>query len=80
MDSPLQLKEALLRGLSAGRVQSVATRLVVQREREIRAFMPEEYWDVAVDLLAGEHEFSAEVFKHNGDPFKPTNGAASRSV
>ena len=36
------------RGLSAGRVQSVATRLVVDRENEIRAFKPEEYWQIDV--------------------------------
>lgn len=38
------------RGLSAGRVQSVATRIVVDREREIRAFIPEEYWSIDVEL------------------------------
>jgi len=45
MLSPLLWKK-VARGLSAGRVQSVATRLVVEREREIKAFVPEEYWDV----------------------------------
>jgi DNA topoisomerase-1 len=44
--SPLLWKK-VARGLSAGRVQSVATKLIVDREREIRAFMPEEYWAVA---------------------------------
>jgi DNA topoisomerase-1 len=43
--SPLLWKK-VARGLSAGRVQSVATRLVVDREREIRAFVPDEYWEV----------------------------------
>jgi len=43
--SPLLWKK-VARGLSAGRVQSVAVRLVVEREREIRAFLPEEYWDI----------------------------------
>jgi DNA topoisomerase-1 len=38
------------RGLSAGRVQSVAVRMIVEREREIRAFKPQEYWDIAVDV------------------------------
>lgn len=42
------------RGLSAGRVQSVAVRLIVDREREIRAFVPEEYWEVYVDLCQQE--------------------------
>lgn len=47
--SPLLWKK-VRRGLSAGRVQSVAVRLVVEREREIEAFDPEEYWSVEVDL------------------------------
>ena len=47
--SPLLWKK-IRRGLSAGRVQSVATRLVVEREEEIRAFQPKEYWTVEADL------------------------------
>ena len=47
--SPLLWKK-IRRGLSAGRVQSVATRLVVERENEIRAFTPQEYWSIDVDL------------------------------
>lgn len=49
MVSPL-LWAKIARGLSAGRVQSVAVKLVVEREREIRAFIPEEYWEVHADL------------------------------
>ena len=47
--SPLLWKK-IRRGLSAGRVQSVATRLVVEREEEIRAFVPQEYWTLEADL------------------------------
>jgi len=47
--SPLLWKK-IRRGLSAGRVQSVATRLVVEREEEIRAFRPQEYWTLEADL------------------------------
>ena len=47
--SPLLWKK-VRRGLSAGRVQSVATRLVVDRENEIRAFVPKEYWSLDVTL------------------------------
>ena len=47
--SPLLWKK-IRRGLSAGRVQSVATRLVVEREEEIRAFVPKEYWSITADL------------------------------
>ncbi len=48
--SPL-LWTKVKKGLSAGRVQSVATRLVVMREEDIEAFIPEEYWDVAVKMM-----------------------------
>ena len=51
--SPLLWKK-IRRGLSAGRVQSVATRLVVDRENEIRAFQPKEYWSLDVDLSLTE--------------------------
>ena len=58
--SPLLWKK-VRRGLSAGRVQSVATRLVVDREEEIRAFLPEEYWTIDVELqrLDGPGKFTA---------------------
>ena len=49
MVSPL-LWAKVARGLSAGRVQSVAVRLIVEREREIRAFVPEEYWEIHAAL------------------------------
>ena len=50
-------------GLSAGRVQSVATRIIVEREEEIRAFVPEEYWHITALLKNGEGEtFSARYF------------------
>ena len=49
--SPLLWKK-IRRGLSAGRVQSVATRMVVMREEEIEAFIPEEYWEISAKLLA----------------------------
>ena len=54
--------EEIARGLSAGRVQSVAVRLVVERERDIKAFVPEEYWELHADLLAkGETALQMEV-------------------
>ena len=56
--SPLLWKK-IRRGLSAGRVQSVATRMVVDREKEIRAFVPEEYWLLDAVLRSGEGEFTA---------------------
>ncbi len=61
--SPLLWKK-VRRGLSAGRVQSVATRLVVDRENEIRAFIPKEYWslDVTLDRIAKPGSFVAHYF------------------
>src|SRR6202007_2414590 len=50
--SPL-LRKKVARGLSAGRVQSVAVRLIVEREREIQKFKPEEYWKISA-ILAPE--------------------------
>ena len=73
MLSPL-LWAKLARGLSAGRVQSVAVRLIAEREREIRAFIPEEYWEVHADTLTKAKEaLRLEVAKHNGENFRPTS-------
>jgi len=69
--SPLLWKK-VARGLSAGRVQSVAVRLIVEREREIRAFVPEEYWTLYAHLEA-EPPFPAQVVKQGGKPFKPNS-------
>ncbi len=49
-------------GLSAGRVQSVVTRMVVDREREIRAFVPQEYWSIDVTLNQADKDFVAHFF------------------
>ncbi|MBI2024175.1 type I DNA topoisomerase [Candidatus Giovannonibacteria bacterium] len=66
--SPFLWKK-LYRGLSAGRVQSVAVRLIVEREREIQNFKPEEYWTVSAILkkIKGEEEFEAVLAKKNGE-------------
>ena len=53
-------------GLSAGRVQSVVTRLIVDREREIKAFQPQEYWSIEVTLTSGRKSFLAS-FYGNGE-------------
>ncbi|AJJ63665.1 DNA topoisomerase I [Yersinia aldovae] len=73
MVSPLLWKK-IARGLSAGRVQSVAVRLVVDRERDIKAFVPEEYWELHADLLAkGDVPIQMEVTHAHNKPFKPVN-------
>ncbi|QEL10932.1 type I DNA topoisomerase [Kushneria phosphatilytica] len=73
MLSPL-LWNKVARGLSAGRVQSVAVRLIVEREREIRAFVPREYWDVHADLTASDGSpVRFEVARHQGENFQPAS-------
>ena len=73
MVSPL-LWAKVARGLSAGRVQSVAVKLLVEREREIHAFIPEEYWEIHADLSDNvEHEVRFKVRKQLGEKFRPTN-------
>ena len=71
--SPILWKK-IHRGLSAGRVQSVALRLVVEREREIQAFKPEEYWSIALDLEGKiPPEFEAKLFKINDEKVVVSN-------
>ncbi|OON41208.1 DNA topoisomerase I [Izhakiella australiensis] len=73
MVSPLLWKK-IARGLSAGRVQSVAVRLVVEREREIKAFVPEEYWELAADLTTPAGSDLPMDVTHQGDKaFRPVN-------
>jgi DNA topoisomerase-1 len=67
--SPL-LWDKVRRGLSAGRVQTVALRVIVEREREIRAFVKKEYWTIDADLTASvkkRPDFTARLFKQNDE-------------
>jgi DNA topoisomerase-1 len=73
MLSPL-LWAKIARGLSAGRVQSVATRLVAEREREIYEFKPEEFWELHAQLEASV-PIRLPVTRHRGEAFKPTSKA-----
>lgn len=79
------------RGLSAGRVQSVAVRLVCEREEEIKAFKPEEYWSVeatcvkAEDSLAGSEEdkrlrFNSRIWKWKGERAEPKTEAEAHAI
>ncbi len=62
------------RGLSAGRVQTVALRLIVEREVQIREFVPQEYWSIHAMLDAGEPPlFEAKLFKHKGEDVEVSN-------
>ncbi|WP_144391298.1 type I DNA topoisomerase [Pleionea sediminis] len=72
MVSPLLWKK-ITRGLSAGRVQSVAVKLIVEREREIRAFIPEEYWEVQADVKAKKDILRMQVATKDGKKFRPTS-------
>ena len=73
--SPLLWRKIRM-GLSAGRVQSAALKLIVDREREIRAFVPEEFWKIAVQLAkkAGDtREFTARLTEKGGEKYIPGN-------
>jgi DNA topoisomerase-1 len=70
-------------GLSAGRVQSVAVRLIVDREREIRAFVPKEYWTIAArfaTLRDRETEFAADLVTYRGEKLEIANQAQADAV
>jgi DNA topoisomerase-1 len=78
--SPL-LWRKVRRGLSAGRVQSVALRLVVEREREIEAFKPEEYWSITATLQGKEPPpFDARLFQINGQKAEIKNESEAKGI
>ena len=74
--SPL-LWKTVKKGLSAGRVQTVALRLIVEREREIRAFRPQEYWSIVAQMEKGGQRFSAKL--HAIDDKKVEIGNAAQA-
>lgn len=69
------VSQKIRRGLSAGRVQSVALRLIVDREKEIRAFTPEEYWSITAKLNppSSKKQFTAAFYGKNGKKLKLSN-------
>src|SRR3984885_13777619 len=78
--SPI-LWDKVRRGLSAGRVQTVALRLIVERELEIRAFVPVEYWTIHALLGASNPPpFEAKLFKYKGEDLEVSNEAAAQKV
>ncbi len=69
------------RGLSAGRVQSVAVRIIDDREKEIEAFIPEEYWNVDATLSADGKSFTARLATDaNGKKLLPVNEAEAKAI
>ena len=75
------LWKTMYSGLSAGRVQSVALRLVVERDAEIEAFIPEEYWNIVAVLSTQQQEvFKAKLFNKNGKSIKIGNAEESASL
>ncbi|MBQ9010117.1 MAG: type I DNA topoisomerase [Clostridia bacterium] len=77
--SPL-LWMKIKKGLSAGRVQSVTTRLVVDREEEIDAFVPEEYWSADTTMEIGTHLLTSKLISIDGEKVKITNADEADAV
>ena len=72
MVSPLLWKK-VARGLSAGRVQSVAVKLLVEREREIKAFQPEEFWEIVADTQANGKKLPLDLTNYLGKKWQAKN-------
>lgn len=77
--SPLLWKK-VKNGLSAGRVQSVALRLICEREAEVESFIPEEFWTLEADFKKGRYAFSGELVSFRGDRAEPANEAEVKAI
>jgi len=77
--SPLLWKK-VKNGLSAGRVQSVALRLICEREKEVESFIPEEYWTLDGDFKRGKNEFTAQLVQFRGEKPELPNEAAVQAI
>lgn len=69
-----KLLQKKIKSKSAGRVQSVALRLIVEKEREIEAFVPQEYWKIKAEFEKDEIEFTGELAKYNNVKLEIKNG------
>ena len=76
------ISQKIRRGLSAGRVQSVALRIIVDRENEIRKFVPEEYWSIDAKFTpkGSRKSFSASLYGYNGEKLRITNGEQAQNI
>ena len=74
------LWEKIKGGLSAGRVQSVAVKLVVDRHREIESFIPQEYWNIDATLGAGSKKFKARYYGTAGEKITVDNEAQAMEI
>ncbi|MET4559196.1 type I DNA topoisomerase [Lysinibacillus parviboronicapiens] len=77
--SPILWKK-VKKGLSAGRVQSVALRMIIDRENEIKNFQPEEYWTIEGSFEKGKKTFDALYYGNGKDKIKLTNEAQVKSI
>ncbi|MER1984747.1 MAG: type I DNA topoisomerase [Solibacillus sp.] len=77
--SPILWKK-VKKGLSAGRVQSVALRLIIDRETEIKSFLPEEYWTVEAQFEKGKKAFDALYYGNGTEKVKLTNEAQVQEI
>lgn len=78
--SPL-LWDKVRRGLSAGRVQTVALRLIVEREQEIRAFVAKEYWTIHAQLTGAQPPtFEAKLFRYKGEEIEVPNQTEAERI
>src|SRR5438309_5967775 len=74
------LWKTVKKGISAGRVQTVALRLIVEREREIRAFKPTEYWTIEALLEKNQQQFTAKLHHIDGKKAEIPNEAAAQRI
>lgn len=77
--SPLLWKK-VKKGLSAGRVQSIALKIIIDREEEIRAFEPEEYWSINGEFVKGKSKFKANFYGIDGKKLKLNNAAEVKEI
>ena len=76
------ISQKIRRGLSAGRVQSVALRIIVDREQEIRKFVPQEYWSIDAKFIpkGSRKAFPASLYSYQGEKIKITNESEANKI